>query len=166
MYRSRLASRFAIPIALLPAFGLTAVRAETEQVKVAIPDFAYTDTSGEPSDQAAAHRKRLQAFMGALRADFESDHAFRLLPSSCPPLCADDVQRPAALLQAAAKNDAKVVVAGGIQKLSTLIQWAKVTAFDVETNRVVFDRLFTFRGDNDEAWRRAESFISAQLAAP
>lgn len=165
MYQSRLASCFVATTAFLLAFGLTAVRAETEQVKVAIPDFAYTDTSGEPSDQTAAHRKRLQAFMGALRADFESDHVFRLLPSSCPPLCADDVQRPAALLQAAAKTDAKVVVTGGIQKLSTLIQWAKVTAFDVETNRVVFDRLFTFRGDSDEAWQRAEVFVSRDVRA-
>jgi hypothetical protein len=33
------------------------------------------------------------------------------------------------------------------------------------TERIVLDKLFTFRGDNDESWRRAESFIADQLAS-
>jgi len=28
---------------------------------------------------------------------------------------------------------------------------------------VVFDRLLSFRGDNDEAWRRAEKFAARQI---
>jgi hypothetical protein len=43
--------------------------------------------------------------------------------------------------------------------MSTLVQWAKIQIADEEQGQVVFDRLLTFRGDTDEAWQKAESFI-------
>ena len=153
---------------LLLALGLAhseAAVTQDEAVKVAIIDFTYIDTAGEPTNQVDVHRKHLQAFMTALRADFERDATVHLLPSSCPPLCADDGQRPADLLRSAAKAGAKILVTGGIQKLSTLVQWVKVTAFDVDATRLVFDKLFTFRGDSDEAWQRAEVFVSQEVRA-
>jgi hypothetical protein len=77
---------------------------------------------------------------------------------------------PADLFRAGSEAGAKILVIGGIHKQSTLVQWAKVEAIDIAANRVVFDRLYTFRGDNDEAWRRAQVFMSrdirAALAAP
>jgi uncharacterized protein DUF2380 len=158
------AATLLLALALTPAHSEAAVT-QDEAVKVAIVDFAYIDTAGEPTDQVDVHRKRLQAFMTALRADFERDPAVDLLPSSCPPLCADGGQRPADLLRSAAKAGAKILVTGGIQKLSTLVQWVKVTAFDVGAARVVFDKLFTFRGDSDEAWKRAEVFVSQEVRA-
>lgn len=155
---------------LLLVVGLTSASSEAastrdrdEGVKLTIIDFAYLDTSGELTDQAAVHRRRLEDFMKALRADFERDPAPHLLPSSCPPLCTDGGQKPADLVRAAATAGANIVITGGIQKLSTLVQWAKVTAFDVDANRVLFDKLFTFRGDNDEAWQRAEVFVSREI---
>jgi len=30
---------------------------------------------------------------------------------------------------------------------------------------LVLDKLFTFRGDTDESWRRAEAFIAGELAS-
>jgi hypothetical protein len=30
---------------------------------------------------------------------------------------------------------------------------------------MVFDRLLTFRGDTDDAWRHAEAFIAGQMTA-
>jgi len=51
--------------------------------------------------------------------------------------------------------------------MSSLIEWAKIQIADEDEGRVVFDRLLSFRGDNDEAWRRAESFAARQvLEAP
>ncbi len=50
-------------------------------------------------------------------------------------------------------------------KMSTLVQWAKIEAIDVRTGWIAFDKLFTFRGDTDEAWRRAEAFISDEITA-
>ena len=58
---------------------------------------------------------------------------------------------------------AKRLLYGGIQKMSALIQNAKVQVVDIEDNKVTFDRLITFRGDTDESWQRAERFIARDL---
>jgi hypothetical protein len=49
--------------------------------------------------------------------------------------------------------------------MSTPVQWAKIEAIDPKTEHVLFDRLFTFRGDTDDAWRRAEVFIVDEITA-
>ena len=49
--------------------------------------------------------------------------------------------------------------------MSTLVQWAKIEAIDARTGRIVLDKLFSFRGDTDEAWRQAEAFIFDELTA-
>jgi hypothetical protein len=120
-------------------------RALSAETTIALDDFSYTDTSAEPVDQSAAHEKRLQAFMVALRRDIAADPRYRLAPS---------VQEGTAF---------KVI--GGIQKTSTLVQWAKVAVIDVGAKKVVMDKLYTFRGDNDESWERAEMFVSREVRA-
>jgi len=140
--------RVALPaLALLAlAAGFPSARADAPaHVAVRIENFSYRDVSGEPADQTAAHRKRLEAFMTALRHGVEADRRYRLLPD------------------AATDGDAAILITGGIQKLSTLVQWAKVTAVDAATNRVLLDKLYTFRGDSDEAWDRAEAFVSVDI---
>jgi hypothetical protein len=102
---------------------------------ITIDDFSYVDTSGEVADQAAVHQRRLKAFMTALRRDVGT----------------------------AGRADVRII--GGIQKTSTLVQWAKVAVIDVDGNRLLSDKLYTFRGDNDEAWDRAEAFISRDIHA-
>jgi hypothetical protein len=47
--------------------------------------------------------------------------------------------------------------------MSTLVQWAKAEVIDLRSGQIVLDKLFTFRGDTDQAWRRAEEFISNEL---
>lgn len=162
-------SRLAVCIALTGlVLSLGPARADTAApgIGVAIVDFAYLDTSGEPTDQAALHQKRLAAFMAALRKDFGADHKFRLVAVSCGTApCTVEDQAPPELLQAASTAGAKVLVVGAVHKLSTLIQFAKVQAIDISGNRVVLDKMFTFRGDTDEAWDRAESFVSEEARA-
>ena len=34
---------------------------------------------------------------------------------------------------------------------------------DLRSGQIVLDKLFTFLGDTDQAWRRAEEFISNEL---
>lgn len=127
-------------------FGLSSSRADAEAaIGVAMDDFSYTDTSGEPANQTAAHERRLSAFMAALRRDIGTDRRYRLL-------------RPA-------EDGAAFKVVGGIQKTSTLVQWAKVAVIDVGAKRLVMDKLYTFRGDNDESWERAEIFVSREVMA-
>ena len=127
-----------------------------QQATVEIDDFSYVDTSGESHD---AHQTKLEAFMAALKSDFAADDRYRLAPSSCAGPCAEKATLPDRL-GAASRAGTNVVVAGGIQKMSTLIQWAKVRVIDVGTGHILFERLYTFRGDNDDAWRHAETFLS------
>jgi len=47
--------------------------------------------------------------------------------------------------------------------MSTLVLNARVIALDAATGQVVADKLYTFRGDNDEAWRRAEGFVAGDF---
>lgn len=127
-----------VPVARAPA-------ADDASVGVALDDFSYQDTSGEPANQVAAHEKRLAAFMAALRRDIVADRRYRLVPS--------------------VQDGAAFKVIGGIQKTSTLVQWAKVAVIDVGARKVVMDKLYTFRGDNDESWERAEIFVSREVVA-
>jgi hypothetical protein len=150
------------------AASVELVRAEPPApgIGLAVIDFAYLDTSGEPTDQAAVHQQRLQAFMAALRQDFGADRQFRLVAVSCGAApCTVEDQAPPDLVHAASAAGAKILVVGAVHKLSTLVQFAKVQAIDIDANRVVLDKMFTFRGDTDEAWQRAETFVSQEARA-
>jgi Protein of unknown function (DUF2380) len=137
-----------------------------QETALAILDFDYKDTSGEPADQTAQHQARLEAFMRSLRADLARSGKYALVSLACQPdPCSITQTPPEELLNAARHSGARLLVFGGIHKESTLIEWAKVQAVDVQTDKPVFDRLFTFRGDTDEAWQRAEAFIVAQVNA-
>lgn len=138
--------RCRLPLAVLLLFVLSFSSADAgAAIGVAMDDFSYTDTSAEPADQTAAHERRLAAFMAALRRDIGADHRYRLVPS--------------------AQDGAAFKVIGGIQKTSTLVQWAKVAVIDVGARRLVMDKLYSFRGDNDESWERAEIFVSREIMA-
>lgn len=130
---------------VLFATGLDGRAMAAETTAIALDDFSYTDTSAEPTDQSAAHERRLEAFMAALRRDIGSDRRYRLVPS--------------------AQDGAAFKVIGGIQKTSTLVQWAKVAVIDVGAKKLLMDKLYTFRGDNDESWQRAEIFVSREIMA-
>jgi Protein of unknown function (DUF2380) len=135
MHRSGSAFLLTSFLVLLSGFRPAAADPAAPPAGVIIDDFSYTDTSGEVADQVAQHQGRLTAFMTALR---------REVPAEC---CTG------------------IRIIGGIQKTSTLVQWAKVAIIDTGRNRVLSDKLYTFRGDNDEAWARAEAFVSEDVRA-
>ena len=153
------------PIAFLASDGRLA-RAASEATPLAIVDFSYNDTSGEPADQVALHQTRLSAFMQAMRGDLTGSGKFSLVSLACGSEPCSITQTPSSeILEKARQAGARLLLFGGIHKMSTLIQWAKVQAVDLQTGKLVFDRLLTFRGDTDDAWRRAEAFVAAQMAA-
>jgi hypothetical protein len=141
--------------------GFTPARAETPPAPIglAVADFSFLDTSGEPTDQSAVHARRLQDFMAALRRDLAAGGRLNLV------LAGKSDETPEALVQAAKAAGAKYLVVGGIHKMSTLVQWAKVDAIDIAADRVVLSKLITLRGDTDASWLRAESFLSGDLHA-
>jgi hypothetical protein len=61
--------------------------------------------------------------------------------------------------KAARRSGARFVVYGGIRKMSTLVQWGDVELVDLEADKLLLKRTVSFRGDNDEAYRRAASFV-------
>jgi hypothetical protein len=142
MRRNRLSIYALLVLGLLPGVGAAN---GASSASVAVEDLSYTDTSGEPVDQTAAHDRRLQAFAAALRRDVEAEARYQLVPP--------------------AQAEATFRVVGGVQKMSTLVQWAKVAVIDVAANKVLMEKLYTFRGDNDEAWERAEVFVSREIRA-
>jgi hypothetical protein len=131
---------------------------------IAVIDFSYTDTSGEARDQTVEHQTRLAAFTEALKADLAAGGKVRIVTPVCGASpCA--IARPMEdLLKAAREAGADFLLIGAIHKMSTLVQWAKVQAIDVNSGRVVLDKLFSFRGDTDEAWKRAEAFVTGEVA--
>jgi hypothetical protein len=157
-------------LTLTPLMGATArsVAAEGDEgargAAIAVIDFEYVDTSGEPADQAQAHQARLKAFMIGLKDDVAAQGRFRLVSPRCgPDPCSLAGSTLSDLLAAAREVGADILLIGGIHKMSTLVQWAKVEAIEVKTERIALAKLFTFRGDTDEAWRRAQAFIADQL---
>ncbi|MCA6117163.1 DUF2380 domain-containing protein [Bradyrhizobium sp. WSM 1738] len=134
-----------------------------QALAVSVDDFNYIDTSNEPTDQTAVHEKRLRAFMTALRDDVTADRRFELVPSSCAPNCPTDGPALRDRLRAASQAGTQILIIGIVHKLSTLVQVVRIAAVDTTAQRVVFRKYFQFRGDNDEAWQRAERFVSEEV---
>ncbi len=145
--------------------ALHRARADTSgALTLAVADFDYRDTSGEPKDQTAQHAARMQEFDQLLRKKLAAQGAYRLVPLDCGKArCSTSSLGPKGLVAAARKSDARLLVYGGIHKMSTLIQWGEVQVVDLKQDKVVLSRTFTFRGDTDKAFRRAAGFIGGML---
>jgi len=133
-------------------------------IPIAVAEFDYRDTSGEVRNQEAEHAARLRRFAELLREGLDRSGKYRAVPFTCGgEPCSAGRSDPAELTAEARRAGAALVLYGGIQKMSTLIQNAKVEMVDVETNRLVFDRWITFRGDSDEAWEHTCRFLVRDL---
>jgi Protein of unknown function (DUF2380) len=165
--RRALCSAVAITIlGLTTALGSHGARADvaaTQPVPLAVLDLDYVDTSGEPTDQTAAHQRRAADFVSALQRDLAANGQYRVVPMSCGSGPCEPAMNSAELQKAARAAGARFVLLGGVHKMSTLVQWAKIQVADEEQGRIVFDRLLTFRGDTDEAWQKAESFVARDV---
>jgi len=137
--------------------------AEQKTQQLAIVDFAYVDTSGEPEDQALKHESQMTRFMAGLRAHLSSDRqlAVRLDCDGAP--CTLERNEIVRIQRAAQATGARLLLVGGIHKLSTLVQWAKITVIDLKKNEVLVDKLLSFRGDTDAAWERLETFVVKEV---
>lgn len=157
--------RFALLFAALLTLGSPALADSAAPFTLAVIDFDYVDTSGEPRDQREDHARRLRDFMMSLRRDLARDGKFRIVALDCGDApCAVGKETPTDLFDSAKKAGARLLLYGGVHKMSTLVQWAKTQLVDVEKNRLIDDRWLTFRGDDDEAWRRAEAYLAKRLA--
>lgn len=153
-------------VALLFAMNALDVpaKAQPQATTLAVLPIKLLDTSAEPKDQTAEHRLRLQAMAVELTSDLGSLGRYRAVS-----VMIEDVQRtctketPDCLLSTARSQGAELVFVGVVHKSSTLIMqmWARIV--DAQTGSVLFSRELNFRGDNDEAWHRAEAFLINQV---
>lgn len=151
-----------IALGLILASGLRSQA--TEPITIGVAEIDYHDSSGELKDQLAAHAERAKRFAETLRQDLGAGGKYKIVALDCgKDPCSVAGQIPEDLIAAAKKAGARLLVYGGVHKMSTLVQNMKAQAVDVEADRLVFERLITFRGDDDESWARAEQFLAKEL---
>ena len=166
--RSALCSTVAITILGLTA-ALGRARARVLMLRRPSPSrwrFWISTMSTRPASRPIKRRLINGAppnFVSALQRDLAANGQYRVVPMSCGSGPCEPVMNPAELQKAARAAGARFVLLGGVHKMSTLVQWAKIQVADEEQGRIVFDRLLTFRGDTDEAWQRAESFVARDV---
>jgi hypothetical protein len=133
-------------------------------VPVVVADFDYSDTSGEVADQTAEHRARVASFGDLLRDNLGADGQYKVLRLDCSePACTAASMPPDDFVAAARRSGARLLVYGGIRKMSTLVQWGEVQLLDLDNNALLLRRTVTFRGDTDTAFRRAAEFVGETL---
>jgi Protein of unknown function (DUF2380) len=138
--------------------------AQGEPPVIAVAEIQYIDTSGEVIDQSADHFRRLREFEASLRTDLAASGKVQNVALDCSPnVCSIGDIEAGQLLDKAQTAGAGYLLISSFHKVSTLVQWAKFDIIDVKARNVVFNRLVTFRGDNDKAWRHAESFIVREI---
>lgn len=162
---SRIAQLGLVAASVVLAWSTPGFAADTPG-KIAIADFDYLDTSQEAKDQTADHERRLREFGDILKAKLSAS-SFPAVGVVCgKPTCSVTSLGPDNLVAAAKAQDAHYLVYGGVHKFSTLVQWMKLEMIDLQTGKVVASKLATFRGDTDEAYRRAADFAMEDILLP
>jgi hypothetical protein len=145
-------------LALAPCHALAA------PARIAVADFTYTDSSGEPTDQRAAHATRLAALKTMLIAGLTHSGVYSASALSCPqPPCSVDTLDGGQMTALAQAQHAQYVVFGGVQKISTLIEFGRVDIMNAATGKSALSETISFRGDSDDAWRHAADFVVEEL---
>jgi Protein of unknown function (DUF2380) len=153
-----------VAAAVLCAGPVPPSQAQGEKPVFAVAEIQYIDTSGEVIDQSADHLRRLREFEASLRSDLAASGKMRNVALDCPPnACSLGDIGAGQLMGKAEAAGASHLLVGRFHKMSTLIQQAQFDIIDVKARKIVYGRYVTFRGDNDTAWRRAESFVARQV---
>ncbi|MBB6254288.1 DUF2380 domain-containing protein [Nitrospirillum iridis] len=147
---------------LLVAPPPSGARAAGAPAPIAVADFDFVDTSGEAKDQNAEHEGRLRGLDDSIRAGLDKGGRYRVVSLDCGRSACRGAD-PATLVDAARRAGARLLLLGGVHKTSTLLLSAKVQVLDIGSNTLVLDRFLSFRGDNDEAWRRMALFVAREL---
>jgi hypothetical protein len=149
--------------------SLQQARAESDikgegRIPIAFAGFAFTDSSNEAADQRQVHAYRLLRFKKDLETGLGQSGKYRVIPITCrTESCGASDAEAAELAKQAKEAGAQFLLIGGIQKMSSLILWMKADVVDVNSDKTVYDRLLSFRGDNDAAWDHAKDFLLRQL---
>ncbi|MCO5063944.1 MAG: DUF3280 domain-containing protein [Rhizobiaceae bacterium] len=136
----------------------------TTPYRIAVANFDFNDTSGEPNNQDLKHSTLLARFDDALESALADDSEFKVSPLTCrDEPCSLANSGLQALLDAAADTDADYLLIGQMHKMSTLVGWTKFALVEIATGKAVCDRFLTYRGDTEEAWTRAAAGVGRDI---
>ncbi len=154
----------AIATTMLAITGVgPAAAGEPVGITVAVAAFDNDDSAGESQDRTAAHATRVAAFPQLMRDAFARTGRFVRSNSRARPTPARPPPWPRGHWSTRRGPPARILIYGGIHKMSTLVQVGKMQAVDLGTERLLIDRLFTFRGDDDRAFAKAADFMVRQV---
>ncbi|MDY8108777.1 DUF2380 domain-containing protein [Fulvimarina sp. 2208YS6-2-32] len=160
------ASAWSIAAALAIAVaGQGGAAGAAEPMKLTVIGFDYSDSSGEPRDQTEEHEQRIKAFSEWLARDISRDERFEIVHLPCVERhnCTRETALAEDILSEARTAGADYLVFGGIHKMSTLVGGGRIDVLDVKEDRLVIDRVISFRGDNDAAFERAAEFAAKDI---
>lgn len=160
----------------LPAFAvlmlLVSTPARADTPKLAIFDFELLDTSleGEMRGPQADERDRLILISDQVRKQLTESGKFQLLDISPVKAAAEGSNLQACGgcdVDYAQKIGADLVITGVMRKISTLILNLTIFVRDVHTGQLITAMNADFRGNTDESWTRATSYlVRNRLLAP
>lgn len=132
-----------------------------EPVATVIAAFDNHDSSGEAAARTAEHAAHVEGFAGLIGARLAERGSYRVLSVDCPePPCSVENMTPDSLIRAAREAGGRLLIYGGIHKMSTLVQHGVIHVVDLKEERLLLERSFSFRGDNDAAFRHAAGFVA------
>lgn len=127
---------------------------------LAILPVKMLDTSHEAQDQRGDHTRRLELMRDVLAQELQG----RLIaPDAVAAACPRETAECLMAMLRKQKADQGLFIV--VQKSSTLILQAFASLVDVPTGQLILHKELSFRGDNDEAWRRAGQFMATQFMA-
>jgi hypothetical protein len=132
---------------------------------LAVAAFGFVDTSGELRDQTTEHATRLEAVNHTLLEGLgDASSNVEALALDCGEnVCTGNISALPQMVQEARTAGARYLLFGQVQKMSTLIGSMRFAMLDLEANSAVCDRFLTYRGDTDEAWRRASNMLVEEI---
>jgi Protein of unknown function (DUF2380) len=143
---------------------LVSTPARAEQPKLAVFDFELLDTSleGEMRGPQADERDRLIRISDLVRRRLAESGKFQLLDVSPVKAAAEGSNLQACGgcdVQYAQRIGADLVITGVMKKISTLILNLTIFVRDVHTGQLITAMNADFRGNTDESWTRATSYL-------
>jgi hypothetical protein len=149
------------PFVLMLAIAL-AGPAIAEQ-RLAVADFDFLDTSGEVRPQAEEQAVRMALFLKTFRGEIGRADIFEVVLPDCADGCSPARTSLEDMASATGRVEATLLLVGRIHKISTLIGKINIYVIDLKGDRVVCERVLSYRGDNDEAWSRAAKFAAKDV---
>jgi hypothetical protein len=151
---------------------LMSIPARADPPKLAIFDFELLDTSleGEMRGPQADERNRLILISDQVRRQVAEAGKFQLLDIAPVKAAAEGSNLQACGgcdVQYAQRIGADLVITGVMKKISTLILNLTIFVRDVHSGQLITAMNADFRGNTDESWTRATSYlVRNRLLAP